>query len=152
MKAQYVGALEDRLPGRDFHTVRPPAIIGTDPADGNQSADYFNGFRIYFNSPMDVKSLDPNISILPEATKVYTYYSEFEKSFYINYAFKPSTDYTITLGPDMADPYGNKIGATTTIAFTTRPAPGLLAGLRLEDRWILHEFARTVAAVHGSLR
>jgi uncharacterized protein YfaS (alpha-2-macroglobulin family) len=103
-----------------FNTVLFPGIQSTRPANGG-TLDTYGGFQVFFNSPMDEKTLMSNVTIIPEATAVYTYFSSYDKSLYINYNFKPSTDYTVTLGPDMADPYGNKIGQTTTIAFTTRP-------------------------------
>jgi uncharacterized protein YfaS (alpha-2-macroglobulin family) len=109
-----------------FSTVLAPGIQNTNPANG-EAIDVYNGIRIFFNSPMDPKTLDANISLLPEAKKVYTYYSDYDKSFFINFALKPSTDYTLTLGPEMADPYGNTIGnSPTVINFKTKPYDPLL--------------------------
>jgi uncharacterized protein YfaS (alpha-2-macroglobulin family) len=104
-----------------FTTVRPPAILSTDPANGDQSADYRNGFRIYFNSPMDLGTLDPNLQIIPEPTQVYTFWSEFNNSFFIGWDLQPSADYQVTLGGGMRDLYGNAIPAGQTVSFHTRP-------------------------------
>jgi len=109
-----------------FSTVLAPGIQNVNPANG-EAIDVYNGVRIFFNSPMDAETLDANITILPEAKKVYTYYSDYDKSFFINFALKPSTDYTLTLGPDMADPYGNTLGGSpTVINFSTKPYDPLL--------------------------
>lgn len=104
-----------------FTTVRPPAILSTDPADGDQSTDYRNGFRIYFNSPMDLSTLEPNIDIIPAPTQVYTFWSDFNHSFYIGWDLQPSADYQVTLGDGLRDPYGNAIPAGRTVSFRTRP-------------------------------
>ncbi|MBI4314712.1 MAG: Ig-like domain-containing protein, partial [Chloroflexi bacterium] len=103
-----------------FNTVLFPAVLNTDPGNGGQIDTYY-GFRIFFASPMDEKTLANNITISPEAKVGSTYYSDSDKSYYVSFDFAPSTAYTVTLGPDMADPYGNRVGATTTVAFTTRP-------------------------------
>ncbi|MDW8327241.1 MAG: Ig-like domain-containing protein [Anaerolineales bacterium] len=105
-----------------FTTVLPPAIRRTEPADGEQGVDIGSGFRIYFASPMDVSTLDPNIEIIPEPTQVYTYWSDYDFSYYIGWNFKPSTQYQVTLRPGMKDPYGNDaLTAPRTVTFTTGP-------------------------------
>lgn len=100
-----------------FTTVLAPAVVSTRPADKGD-VDPFGGFRIEFASPMDRATLEKNVTIIPEAKTTYTSYSG--KSFYLGFQFKPSTDYTVTIGGDMADVYGNKIGKTTTIKIKTR--------------------------------
>jgi uncharacterized protein YfaS (alpha-2-macroglobulin family) len=104
-----------------FSTVRAPAILSTEPFDGAQSADYNAGFRIYFNSPMDVGTLEPNIDILPAPTEVYTFWSEYNSSFFVGWSLLPSTDYQVTLGDGMRDPYGNAIPDGQVVSFRTAP-------------------------------
>ncbi len=104
-----------------FTTVRPPALLSTDPTAGSQSVDYRNGFRLFFNSPMDLSTLEPNIDIIPEPTQVYTFWSDFNNSFFVGWDLQPSADYQVTLGAGMRDPYGNAIPAGRTVSFRTRP-------------------------------
>ncbi|MGH2521979.1 MAG: Ig-like domain-containing protein, partial [Anaerolineales bacterium] len=105
-----------------FRTVPAPAVLSTDPPDGAQSADYRNGFRIFFASPMDLGTLEPNIEIVPPPTQVYTYWSDFDKSFYLGWNLEPSTDYTVNLNPGMKDPYDNEVTeGRETVGFTTAP-------------------------------
>lgn len=107
-----------------FTTVLPPAIRATEPADGAQGVDASRGFRIYFASPMDVSTLDPHIDILPEPTEVFTYWSDYDFSYYIGWDLKPSTQYQVTLRPGMKDPYGNDaLTEPRTVSFTTAPRP-----------------------------
>ena len=104
-----------------FNTVRFPAIEFTSPSHGESNASPYGGFQIFFTAPMDQETLESQITIQPEpASEVFTFYSDFDKSFSINWDVEPSTDYTITLGPDMRDPYGNAIGETRRIRFKTR--------------------------------
>jgi uncharacterized protein YfaS (alpha-2-macroglobulin family) len=106
-----------------FETVQFPAIVSTDPSDGARDVPTYTGFRIYFASPMDASTLDSNIQIIPEPTQVYTYWNDYDFSYYIGWDLKPSTDYEVTLGAGMADPYGNVIPAERTVRFTTAPLP-----------------------------
>jgi len=103
-----------------FDTVRRPCITRTDPADGDTAADSSTSFTIYFCSPMDVATLERNITILPEPTLVYTWWSSYDNSFYISWDTQPSTDYEVMLDGDMADLYGNTIGSDSSVRFTTR--------------------------------
>ncbi len=102
-----------------FTTVYAPAIVSTSPADGS-SLHPFNSVQIFFASPMDEDTLKENVSIEPEAKLTYEFFSDYDKSYYLSYNFQPATDYTLTLGPDMADPYGRTIGTTTIIHFRTQ--------------------------------
>lgn len=113
--------------GSSFHTVLYPGVVYTDPQDGG-TVNPFYGLRIGFSAPMDEKTIEENITITPEAKAGYSYYSDYETvdEYFISYDFAPSTDYTVTLGPDMADPYGNKVGSTTIIHFRTGPYDPIL--------------------------
>jgi hypothetical protein len=107
-----------------FTTVPPPAVVSTDPANGAQNASIYSGFRVVFASPMDVKTLDANIQILPAPTQVYTFWNDYDFSYYIGWTLKPSTDYQVTIGAGMRDPYGNAIAEGRTVSFRTeRLAP-----------------------------
>ncbi len=104
-----------------FTTAQPPSILSTDPADGSQSVETYNGFRISYASPMDVSTLDPNIQIIPEPTQVYTYWNDSDNSYYVGWNLEPSRDYQVTLGAGMTDPYGNAIPEGRVVSFRTVP-------------------------------
>ena len=106
-----------------FDTVKHPAIVSTSPGDGDQSADSRSGFRIVFASPMDVSTLETNIDIQPKPTQVYTSWSDSDLSFFLGWDLKPSTDYVVTLGAGMKDPYGNAIPQGQTVKFHTAALP-----------------------------
>ncbi len=106
----------------EFITVLAPGLLATNPGDGETNVDRGNGFRIYFASPMDLSTLDPNIEILPKPTEVYTYWSDYDLSYYIGWDLAPSTPYQVTLNPGLLDPYGNAaLTEPRTVSFTTGP-------------------------------
>jgi alpha-2-macroglobulin len=100
-------------------TVKLPAIVRTEPADGFNAPRYDSTFRIQFASPMDEKSMAGKVIITPEPIgDPDGLYSYWDWSLRI-YGFRPSTTYTVQILPGMADPYGNRIENGRTITFTT---------------------------------
>lgn len=102
-----------------FRTVPYPAISHTYPPSGAKDAELW-GISIYFNAPIDPKTLAGKLLITPTVTGVYTFWNEFDNSFYIGTGLKPSTLYTVTLKKGIADPYGGVIGEDYVLTFTTR--------------------------------
>ncbi|HIE39148.1 MAG TPA: alpha-2-macroglobulin, partial [Anaerolineae bacterium] len=103
-----------------FETVPYPRILRTEPAD-ETLADPDISLEIYFSAPMDVATLMPHITILPEPTQVYTYWASRNNRLLLSWDIQPSTDYEVHLGEGMADPYGNTLGEDQVVRFTTRP-------------------------------
>ncbi|MGQ9457426.1 MAG: Ig-like domain-containing protein [Anaerolineae bacterium] len=103
-----------------FRVVPLPTIVSTDPADGEQAAEPYGGLSIKFASPMDFTTIMPHATILPEPTQVYTYWDQSENRFYISWDKKPATAYTVTLGAEIADVYGNTLGKEYVVRFRTR--------------------------------
>ena len=106
-----------------FATVPFPAIISTDPFDGQGDVSpYIGGFVIYFASPMDSASVSERITIEPAPWRDPDFYtSDYDNSFAVSFPVEPSTDYTITLEPGMEDIYGNTIDEGLVVNFTTAP-------------------------------
>jgi hypothetical protein len=103
-----------------FRTLPYPAIQETEPADGEIAAPPDTSFTIQFNTRMDVATIMPNVTILPEPTDVYTYWSSHSHRFSISWDVEPSTDYEVLLEGGMRDIYGNAIGEDRIVRFTTR--------------------------------
>ncbi len=59
-------------------------------------------------------------------TGVYTYYNDYDRSFTISFDIKPSADYRVRIGPNIADPYGNTTGQTLDVGFRTDALPPLV--------------------------
>ncbi len=102
-----------------FWAVSYPALLFTNPRDGTTRADPYGGVELYFASPMDPKTIMPNLTIIPEPTSVYTWYDDWDNRFYSGFDKLPSTAYTVTVGAEMADPYGNQLDVETVVHFTT---------------------------------
>lgn len=107
-----------------FNTVLFPGLLYSEPADGEREVDANRGFRLYFASPMEVATLEANLAILPAPTEVYTYWNDYDFSYYVGWNLQPSTEYQVTLQPGMTDPYGNlAFTEPRTISFATAPRP-----------------------------
>ncbi len=108
-----------------FTSVPLPKILRTDPADGQRDVPPYTGFTIFFNAPIDPATVMPNLRMTPpfSPTLVYTYFNTYDNSFVLGYDVKPSTDYTVEIGPNIADPYGNVTGQSLTVRYRTAPLP-----------------------------
>jgi uncharacterized protein YfaS (alpha-2-macroglobulin family) len=108
---------------RTFSTVPLPAIVSTDPFDGQENVPLYSGFNLVFASPMDVSTIADRVTIYPEPYgPVDTYsYGETATEFHFSFGMEPSTDYTVTLAPGMEDIYGNAIETERVVRFTTGP-------------------------------
>jgi uncharacterized protein YfaS (alpha-2-macroglobulin family) len=119
-----------------FRSVPLPKLMGTLPADGERHAQPYTDFTLFFNTPIDPDTVMANIQMTPplSPTQVYTYGnglypgdqsapSGATYAFHIGFGAKPSTDYTVAIGPNIADPYGNTTSQSLDIAFHTDPLP-----------------------------
>jgi len=104
-----------------FSTVPLPRIIGTSPRDGERAAYPYTAFEIEFNAPIDPDTVMDQVTIvpMPAPEEEYTYYNRWNHSYVIHFGAKPSTEYTVSIGPEIADPYGNKTGQTLVVHFKT---------------------------------
>lgn len=107
-----------------FTTAPLPSIVATYPRDGEQSADAYSGFTIQFSSALiNPDTVMPNLTFTPplSPTQVYTYFSPYDQRFVVGFPGEPSTDYTVQIGPDIADVFGNKTGQAMTVKYRTAP-------------------------------
>jgi hypothetical protein len=121
------GALDGAVSQSDYSasfTVTPyPAIVSTNPPDGEQFADIYQGLDITFSGPMNPASVvfGENLIIEPEvsATEVYTYWSQNDTQVNINFARRENSAYTVTLRGDIEGRYGQPLNQDTTIRWKT---------------------------------
>ncbi|NDJ75176.1 MAG: SH3 domain-containing protein, partial [Chloroflexi bacterium] len=107
-----------------FTTVPYPAIIDTSPEDGDQFASPYGGFTIYFNTPMDLESLEDKVIIEPEPWREFdTYFYDYRYSYTLSFDTEPTTEYTITILPGMEDRYGNTIDEGMVVNYVTDAYP-----------------------------
>ncbi len=121
------GVLDGTQTASDYSatfTVSPaPAIVSTNPPDGEQFADPYQGLDITFNAPMSTTSLifGQSLIIEPrvEATDVYTYWSQNDMQFSIGFPRRENSEYTVTLRADITGRYGQPLGQDTVIRWKT---------------------------------
>lgn len=108
-----------------FRTVPLPRVVSTTPADGDKAARAADPFMIKFNAPIDPATVMLNLQITPPftPTEVFTGYNDYDHSFYLQFGARPSTDYQVRIGPNIADPYGNRTGQTVAVRFRTAMLP-----------------------------
>ncbi|MBN2303833.1 MAG: Ig-like domain-containing protein, partial [Anaerolineae bacterium] len=107
-----------------FYTLPYPQIRNTSPHDGEQNAWPYGGFTIYFNTLMDLDSLEGKVIIDPEPWREYdTYFYDWGYNYSLSFDTEPATEYTITILPGMADIYGNTIDEGMVVTYTTAPYP-----------------------------
>ncbi len=107
-----------------FYTVPYPRIVRTSPRDGEFEASPYGGFTIYFNTQMDLKSLEDKVIVKPEPWREFdTYFYDYNHSYNLSFDTEPSTEYTITILPGMEDRYGNTIDEGLVVTYTTAPYP-----------------------------
>lgn len=114
---------------KDFTVVPLPDITVTTPSDGSTEFSPERQVRIQFASPMSRTTLMDAISVAPmlTSTVVYSYYNEWESQLVIEWAKLPNTEYTVTIGGEAQDLYGNTLGQTIggdfSLTFTTGDYP-----------------------------
>ncbi len=134
--------------GQEFTTVFPPKIVRTQPANGDTRVSPGGGVSFQFASPINPATLvSDTIAILPRPTAVYTTYSEWDNTLYLNLEKLPDTAYTITLSGKIADPYGNLLGQDYVLRFTTRQSDPFVQLYSTGPVGTYNAYTPTVAAV-----
>jgi uncharacterized protein YfaS (alpha-2-macroglobulin family) len=106
-----------------FRTVPLPRIVGTSPEDGDTDVYPYTSFLIHFNTPIDPDSVLENVSVepAPDPEELYGYFRTWDNAYVLRFGSEPSRGYTIRIGPDISDPYGNTTGQSLTVRFRTGP-------------------------------
>jgi len=131
----YVVSVESGVTGNDgglgtekdvewrFRTVPLPRILGTSPEDGDTGVYPYTSFLIHFNAPIDSESVLENVTVepTPNPEDISGYFRSWDNTYVLRFGSGPSRDYTIRIGPDIVDPYGNATGQAMTVRFRTGP-------------------------------
>lgn len=104
-----------------FTTAGVPKVASTDPADGSRRADRW-GVRITFTNPMDEASVEDHIVVTPEPEDdLYFFWEENGRILHAGFPMSPSTRYTVSLGTDAVDRYGQPLAQPLKLDFVTAP-------------------------------
>jgi uncharacterized protein YfaS (alpha-2-macroglobulin family) len=102
-----------------FSTVENPGIVRTSPRDGEKEVDPDGSLYITFASPIQREGFMDHLTIRPEVTRVYTYWSEYDTGLRISFQAEPATSYSFSLDGSTPDKYGTTLGRPARIQFTT---------------------------------
>ncbi|GAF72643.1 unnamed protein product, partial [marine sediment metagenome] len=142
-----------------FTTIKPPIVTRTLPLNGETDADPFSGISIQFSSPMDRDSVSANLSIIPEPTRVYSYWVESDTKLVLSSPLEPSTEHTVTLGAGIRGRHGHPVDGPTSFSFTTAAlspmvslhVPGRVGSYDAYVQTVVYAAHRNITALKYSL-
>jgi uncharacterized protein YfaS (alpha-2-macroglobulin family) len=106
-----------------FTITPPPQVIDTNPANGEQFADIWQGLDITFNAPMNPATVVLSQSIFIDAevaaTDVYSYWSNSDTMLTLSFPRQENQVYTVTLTTDVEGRYGQPLASPATISWKT---------------------------------
>ncbi len=115
-----------------FRVAPLPALLSSEPADGESATDRGGSLQLSFSAPMDWPSVERSLTIEPKPTEVHT--SSTNVALYVYFPARPETDYRVTVGAGARDRFGVPLGQTATVSYRTAPLPpslGLIGPQRL---------------------
>lgn len=109
-----------------------PEVVSTNPADGAENVELYQGIAFTFNTPVDITRIEDHIEFIPTVTEVYTYYDPETLTLNVSPAggLQPSTDYTVTLDSAVQDESGQPLGQDVILNFSTAALPPSLNLIR----------------------
>ncbi len=125
--AQSFGGLAIQSSVEATRTTYPAFAVSASTAPDFQSyyANY-GQYRITFTTPLNKDTYEDFIQISPEVSVGNFYLSDNDTTVNLSGYFKPETNYTITLKPQLQDRWGGELGQAATYTFTTPPAQSSL--------------------------
>jgi uncharacterized protein YfaS (alpha-2-macroglobulin family) len=112
-----VGLAEDKV--WRFATVREPGVERTSPRDGQEDVEPSGGMQITFASPMQRAGFLDHLTIRPQVTEVYSYWSEYDTEVFVSFEQEPATAYRVSLDEDTPDRYSAPLGQAALVRFRT---------------------------------
>jgi uncharacterized protein YfaS (alpha-2-macroglobulin family) len=108
-----------------FETVGVPRVVSTTPANGEQHAQRY-GLSITFTNPMDEKTVEDHISVIPQPQSAPFYYWDGDGlTIHVSVGLESSSSYTFALTRDAKDRYGQSLAEPLSVNFVTdRLQPG----------------------------
>ncbi|MCP4165341.1 MAG: hypothetical protein GY759_05530 [Chloroflexi bacterium] len=117
--AEGAGALRDWYTA-GFQVAPIIGVSSSKPSDGASDVPPESDLEISFNGIVDQKTLGKGaLTILPEPTGVYTYFSSYNNLLTANWPLTPRTVYDVILSQDIGDIFGNTLGNDYHIRFST---------------------------------
>jgi len=105
-----------------WRTVAPLAVTRSDPPSGSFLAP-FSSVNLYLSAPPVGENLVEYITIEPAVTNLYAWWNDYDRFLSIYGDFAPDTDYTLTVSPNLSDPWGGALEGGYSLSFRTTPLP-----------------------------
>jgi uncharacterized protein YfaS (alpha-2-macroglobulin family) len=103
-----------------WHTVSDLAITGSVPTEGGTMTN-FTGLALYLPTYVDTNHIADYVTFSPAVPNVGAWMDEGPMALFFYGEFDPSTDYTLTISPDLTDLWGSRLGQAYTLHFHTPP-------------------------------
>lgn len=105
----------------NFTVVPLPAVQAVSPINGARDVSPDTTVEIRFNAPVSPTLAANNVTVTPllTSTQVFSYYSFYDNMLQLSWFKEPNTLYTVTVGSEIADEYGNTLGEDYVFNFTT---------------------------------
>ena len=104
---------------RRYATVKNPGVVSTWPQDGQTEVDPDKSVKFVFASPMQRQGFMDHLTIRPQVTHVYTYWSDYDTELVVRFPKEPATSYSVLLDATTPDLYGAPLGREVRLRFTT---------------------------------
>jgi uncharacterized protein YfaS (alpha-2-macroglobulin family) len=114
------GTSLDAQTRQTFHTVSELAITSSVPANGGIWTN-FSGLGLYLTSYVDANSISDYVTFTPAVSNLGAWMDEGQMVLFFYGEFDPSTDYTLTVSPDLTDLWGSRLGHAFSLHFRTAP-------------------------------
>ncbi len=120
MPASQLGTLRESFDSY-FSVVPLPSVVRTNPENGADNVLPEQQVNISFASTMSRTTLLDAITISPmlTTTTVYSYYNEWDGQLVLEWNKQANTEYTVTIGGEAEDLYGNTLGDDYALKFKT---------------------------------
>jgi hypothetical protein len=109
-----------------LRTIPPLGVLSSDPGPDGELMQY-NAVVLRMSGPLETRGLENFVEISPRVPNFYAWFDIYERNLQVGGDFSPNAEYTLTLSPELADPWGSKLGVLYTLPFRTAPLqPGLI--------------------------
>jgi hypothetical protein len=105
-----------------YRSVPDLAVVSSQPTPGGTSFPY-NALMISFSGPIINRKLEQYVDLQPTVADMSLWWDETARQLIVYGSFAPSTDYILTISPNLSDPWGSALGQPYRLPFRTEPLP-----------------------------
>ena len=103
-----------------YTSVPDLAVLSSQPGQ-NQILERYTSVTFDLSAPVSRREAISHISIEPEPANVFISSDETDRRIYLSASFAPSTEYKVTLAPELSDLWGGALGEEYTLNFRSLP-------------------------------